>query len=65
MALKKGSKNGRDYYGYTCIMGKTSGCESIWYKLDVNGKWQPPKKPAYSVSPKSGANIDDMLQGNT
>jgi len=65
MALKKGSKNGRDYYGYTCIMGKASGCESIWYKLDANGKWQPPKKPAYSVSPKSGANIDDMLQGNT
>ena len=65
MALKQGSKNGRDYYGYTCIMGKSSGCDSLWYKLDNNGKWQPPKKPAFSVSPKTGADITGMLLGDT
>lgn len=65
MALKQGSKNGRDYYGYTCIMGKSSGCDSIWYKLDSSGKWQPPKKPAFTVSPKSGADVDAMLWGDT
>ncbi len=65
MALKKGSKNGRDYYGYTCIMGKSSGCDSIWYKIDSNGRWQPPKKPAFTVTPKSGADVDDMLWGDT
>lgn len=65
MALKQGSKNGRDYYGYTCIMGKSSGCDSIWYKLDANGKWQPPKKAAFTVSPKGGADVDDMLWGDT
>jgi hypothetical protein len=65
MALKQGSKNGRDYYGYTCIMGKASGCDSQWYKLNANGKWVPPVKPAFTVSPKSGADVDDMLLGNT
>jgi len=65
MALKQGSKNGRDYYGYTCIMGKTSGCDSQWYKLNASGKWVPPVKPAFTVSPKSAANVNDMLNGDT
>ncbi len=65
MALKQGSKNGRDYYGYTCVMGKASGCDSSWYKLNASGKWVPPAKPAFTVSPKSGADVDDMLLGNT
>ncbi len=46
-------------------MGKSSGCDSIWYKIDSNGRWQPPKKPAFSVTPKSGADVDDMLWGDT
>ena len=65
MVLKQGSKNGRDYYGYTCIMGKASGCDSQWYKLNASGKWVPPVKPAFTVSPKSAANVNDMLNGDT
>jgi hypothetical protein len=65
MVLKKGSKNGRDYYGYTCQLGKTSeSCESVWYKIGADGKWHAPKKPAFEV--KAGRSlVTEMLNGES
>jgi hypothetical protein len=65
MVLKKGSKNGRDYYGYTCQLGKTSeSCESVWFKIGADGKWHAPKKPAFEV--KAGRSlVTEMLNGES
>jgi hypothetical protein len=65
MVLKSGSKNGRDYKGYTCQLGKTSeSCESIWYKIGADGKWHAPKKPAFEV--KAGRSlVTEMLNGES
>jgi hypothetical protein len=65
MVLKKGNKNNRDYYGYTCQLGKSAeSCDSIWYKIGADGKWHAPKKPAFEV--KAGRNlINEMLQGES
>lgn len=66
MVLKMGSKDGRDYKGYTCQLGKkdSNSCDSIWYKIGADGKWHAPKKPAFEV--KAGRNlVNEMLNGDT
>ena len=66
MVLKQGSKDGRDYKGYTCQLGKkdANSCESIWYKIGADGKWHAPKKPAFEV--KAGRSlVTEMLNGES
>jgi hypothetical protein len=66
MVLKMGSKDGRDYKGYTCQLGKkdANSCDSIWYKIGPDGKWHAPKKPAFEV--KAGRSlVTEMLNGES
>jgi hypothetical protein len=66
MVLKMGSKDGREYKGYTCQLGKkdANSCDSIWYKIGPDGKWHAPKKPAFEV--KAGRSlVTEMLNGES
>jgi hypothetical protein len=38
MIKKEGNKNGRDYFGFTCV--EKNGCPAIWYRQDpVTREW--------------------------
>ena len=41
MLLRKGEKNGREFYGFTCINpDKNEQCPADWWELGPNGNWR-------------------------